>query len=255
MIAIASNNHDIDVAPVARDAAAPVVLGEPRSDRATSGGNVPLSSLVTFVLWTMLMVVGLIGLLVEPARAVHPTAQLPVLQAELITVELAVESFTPPELQSLSPTIVGPPPMVPITVPDVARLAEVAAPDAPVAFALPVEGPVRIVAAGQAAPTRMNPSELAAAPPAVEAIEFGRGKGRQSAPAYPRQAQRERQEGRPGVRFAVDPAGRVTDVTLSAPSPWPLLNESALDTIRRKWRFAPADAGHYEVFIRFELRN
>jgi protein TonB len=87
----------------------------------------------------------------------------------------------------------------------------------------------------------------------AQRLEFGEGRGRQPAPVYPREARRERQEGRPGIRFSVDSRGRVSDATVFQPSPWKLLDHAALEAVRRHWRFGPDDAGPYEVYIRFEM--
>jgi TonB family protein len=63
----------------------------------------------------------------------------------------------------------------------------------------------------------------------------------------------QRQQGTVGVRFMVTPEGRVRDTTVAAPSPWPVLDESALRTIRHRWRFPRGPVRVYEVAIRFAL--
>jgi TonB family protein len=136
-------------------------------------------------------------------------------------------------------------------------MTAVSALDASAAFALPVDGPVRVVNAAQADFSRVvksAPAPAAASVP-VRSIVYGQGEGRQEAPEYPRQAKRGRQEGAVGVRFSVGQNGRVVEAALSSPSPWPLLNEAALKVIRDRWRFRAGDLRVYEVFIRFELKR
>jgi len=240
-----------------RPAEAEPLLGDPRPvpvREVRSRTLAPPVALFTLVVWAVVVVTGLTGLLVEPVRAIMPAAEPPPVQAELLTVELAVEPVVVP-VPAPELALAEPPPASPVAEPPSVPLAEVAPPDLLVAFALPVEGPVRQVANPAAVVNPAPPVVVPSAAAAVQSLEFGRGKGRQPKPEYPRQAQRERQEGRPGVRFAVDASGRVAQVNLSSPSPWPLLNHAAVDVIRRHWQFQPADAGWYEVFIKFELKR
>jgi protein TonB len=124
-----------------------------------------------------------------------------------------------------------------------------------VAFALPVEGPVRIVEpkrAAFAAPATAVEAPRAA-PAQVQQIVYGQGEGRQPAPEYPYRARREGQEGVVKVRFNVGEQGQVMFAEASAASPWPLLNEAAVKVVRERWRFRVGPARLYEVSIRFQI--
>lgn len=174
-------------------------------------------------------------------------------QVEMLNVELThdpLPDFEPPPAHAA----VVPPSPDALVQPQSAQAVAVAMPSASIAFALPVEGPVRVVSAAQAGYSRAeSPSAHAVAAPAVQKITFGQGAGKQPAPMYPRAAQDAGQEGVVNVRFVVAENGRVTAAEAVAPSPWPMLNDSALRTIRNRWRFAAGNLRAYEVAIRFVL--
>jgi TonB family protein len=124
-------------------------------------------------------------------------------------------------------------------------------------FALPVEAPARIVEpalAGYRRSAETNTIQTPAAPP-VQSLTYGQGEGRQPAPRYPRRAIREGQEGTVLVRLSVNENGRVMSATAVSPSPWPLLNDAALEAVRQRWRFSPGSLRYFEVPIRFELER
>jgi protein TonB len=56
---------------------------------------------------------------------------------------------------------------------------------------------------------------------------------RKASPVYPAAAKRQGQQGRVLVQFTVDERGNVVDARVTGPSPYPLLNQEALRTIRR----------------------
>jgi protein TonB len=126
-----------------------------------------------------------------------------------------------------------------------------------VAFALPVEGPVRLVepkVAAFAAPSEPVKTNMpAVAIPAPQQLTYGQGEGRQPAPEYPYRARRDGQEGVVKVRFLVGEDGRVLSAEAASPSPWSLLNDSALRVVRERWRFRSGTLRNYEVAIRFQL--
>jgi periplasmic protein TonB len=132
---------------------------------------------------------------------------------------------------------------------------DVAEPSELLAFALPVEGPVRLVEPAQARATPLDAvdADRSSTQWAVQPLVFGQGEGDQPRPDYPQRARRERQEGRVDVRLRVDPRGRVVQAELSSASPWPLLNEAALRTISSRWRFPQGPVRDYEVAIIFQL--
>jgi TonB family protein len=87
----------------------------------------------------------------------------------------------------------------------------------------------------------------------VQQLTFGVGAGKQPAPEYPLAAQDAGQEGTVNVRFVVAENGRVAAAEAVATSPWPLLNDSAVRTVRNRWRFPGGATRVYEVAIRFVL--
>jgi len=89
----------------------------------------------------------------------------------------------------------------------------------------------------------------------VQPLVFGRGEGRQPAPLYPSTAIRSGMEGTVGIRLNVDENGRVLSAEVSSPSPWPLLNESALRAVRELWHFSPGIKRTYEVSFPFILKK
>ena len=124
----------------------------------------------------------------------------------------------------------------------------VAEPSPAIAFAVPVEGATRIVPFNQAAYGRpARPS------PVVQQLTFGVGEGQQPAPDYPAQAIQQHQEGTVVVRFVVGESGLVTSAEAVRPCPWPLLNESAVRTIRHFWQFGPGAVREYEITIHFQI--
>jgi protein TonB len=224
--------------------------------RRAPSESVSFVSLVTLVLWCGLIAAGALGFVLAPAPPMVTSPAPPPVQAEWLNVELTSDPVVIPETSAPPPS--EPPPMPELlTEPPVATLTAVAAPDALVSFALPVEGPVRIVETARAsfAKPAADAPPVVAARPVVQALTFGEGDGRQKAPEYPRLARRERQEGAPRVRFTVGQNGRVLEAALSSPSPWPLLNEAALKVIREHWQFRPGAVRAYEVTIRFEMNR
>jgi len=178
-----------------------------------------------------------------------------VTQAELLQVKLTSAPLPPldpqpqsggtPQTQQAQPS----PPLMP-------PLASVALASPDIAFAVPLEAPVQIVPAAQAAQFKATAqTNTVVAAPLVQPLTYGIGEGRQPAPHYPREAVRSGQEGKVAVRFAVGENGRVLSAETVTPSPWPLLNEEAVRTVRQRWRFRNGPARLYEVTIRFELHE
>lgn len=77
--------------------------------------------------------------------------------------------------------------------------------------------------------------------------------GRMPPPSYPPQARRRGQSGTVVVEFTVDASGRVISAYAKTPSPWPLLNEEAVRTVRR-WKFPPGGVMKLQRPIVFQLR-
>ena len=232
----------------------------PASGRAadTAGfDDVKLGAVLTLVLWLGCVTVGVLGLIL-PYQRPRPLVIVPSpVQAELVDVEMASIPLPAPEpVPSLPTSRIPAPAPAPMVIPEGTPLMAVAAPSPAIVFALPVEGTTRLVAPAQAAYVR--PPTPAAAPPTplpAESLTFGQGEGRQPAPDYPRSAVREGQEGTVRVGLTVGEDGRVLAAEVVTASPWPLLNEAALRTVRQRWRFAPGTLRRYEVPIRFQLQK
>lgn len=189
-----------------------------------------------------------------------PRADLPSLtpaRAEVLDVEVSRGAASPAATVPLPvPVALLAPALPPVTLPEAATLIEVAAPTPAIAFALPVEAPSRTVPQGEADYVRPAVSvPVPSAPPAPQALTFGKGEGNQPAPEYPRAAVRSGQEGTVRVGLTVGENGRVVAAEVVVPSPWPLLNEAAVQAVRQRWRFAPGTMRRYEVAIRFEIQK
>lgn len=223
--------------------------------KATSA-EVTLTSTFTTALWVSCAAVGAIGVLVPYAQSRPHSTRETVIQAERIHVELGPSEQIPAAEPIAQIEHTAPPPTaVTLPIPSAPSLVAVAAPNSPVAFELPVAGPVTIVetrAAAYSAPVREGIAEPQAA---ATPLTFGIGEGKQPAPEYPARAMFERQEGVVLVAFTVGQDGRPISAEFASASPWPLLNESAIKTIRTKWRFAPGPIRRYEVPISFKLRK
>jgi TonB family protein len=214
------------------------------------------TSVLTLVLWLGCAVVGVLGLTLSYARPHAATVETAPLSVEMLQVELTTEPL--PEIQTHAAaieTLSTPPPADAVVQPELPPAPAVALPSPQIAFAIPVEGPTRVVEVAHAgyvaSQTQSRATDAVTLP--VQPLTFGQGAGRQPAPDYPLRAQRENQEGVVSVRFTVGENGRVAAAEAVTASPWPLLNESAVRTIRSRWRFAPGTPRAYEVAIRFVL--
>ncbi len=76
--------------------------------------------------------------------------------------------------------------------------------------------------------------------------------GRMPSPSYPAAARANGQTGTIIVEFVVDENGRVISAYAKSASPWPLLNDSAINAVRR-WKFPPGKVTKYTRPIVFKL--
>ena len=215
--------------------------------RESPSPDASFTPVLTLVLWLGCFGVGLFGFVLPYTRP-HPPNPAAVVTAQFLNVELS-RDLSPPDVEPSTAHAATPPDAM--LQPDIPPPVAVAQPSAAIAFALPVEGPARIVDARNAGHARSAPAPVAGLAPTR--LTFGRGEGKQPAPEYPLRARREGQEGTVIVRFTLNEAGRVLSAEAVQPSPWPLLNESAVNTIRERWHFSPGNVRAYEVSIRFEL--
>ncbi len=225
---------------------------------ATARQGIAWSGVLTLVLWTGCLTIGALGFALPYTRPLPPTKQPEPVQAEILNVELSNDPLPPPDITPAPPDPSQPPPLSDSEIaPPAPPMIAVAQPSPAIAFALPVEGPVRVVEAKQAAyvappaETRVDP----VATPPVQQLVHGHGEGRQPAPDYPPQALRAGQEGTVRVRFSVGENGRVLAAEAAEPCAWGLLNASAIRVVRERWRFPAGAIRLYEVSIRFEIRK
>lgn len=209
--------------------------------------DTPLAPVLTFVAWVVCLAIGLLGFLMPYARPHRPSKAPGSIKVERLVVELSREPEVPlenehPPGNPSSPALLPADAMAP---PPIA----VAQPSAAIAFAVPVEGPTRVVPLNEA--TYASPSSTAT--PAVRRLTFGQGEGRQPTPEYPVQAIQQHQEGTVVVRLVVGESGQVSSAEATQPCLWPLLNEAALRAVRQQWRFPAAGLRVYEVAIHFQI--
>jgi protein TonB len=210
---------------------------------------------VTLVLWVSCSLIGVLGFAMPYSRPMAAKTQPEPMQVEMLTVELTREplpDLAPPVANSLG----TPPPPDAVAQPQLPQPMAVVMPSLAIAFAVPVEGATRIVEATQASHNTSAASHTdapASATGPVQTLTYGQGAGKQPAPEYPWRAQNEGQEGVVNVRFTVAENGRVLSAEAVNPSPWPMLNDSAVRTVRNRWRFTAGSLRAYEVAIRFVL--
>jgi len=199
-----------------------------------SANEVGLLPIFTLVLWLSCMAVGLVGLLYSPSRSPPPTTQpttVPITMDVSVVDEPMVAADVEPQPSPSPPEMSSP---------DLPPVQAVVLPNPAIAFAVPTDAPVRA-------------SRIPIALPTVHHLVFGQGEGQQPQPEYPSEAAMAGQQGTVVVMFTVNESGRVVEAHASNPSPWPLLNNSAIQTIRQSWRFPPGPRRAYEVAIQFLL--
>lgn len=206
---------------------------------------ISLAQLTTLVIWSLCASVGLFGF-VLPYQRPHAATQPAPMTVEMLNVQLSAV----PEMQPAS-AAGGQPSAAAMNLPQVPQPVAVAEPSTAVAFALPVKNITQIADVRNASYVQAPANHVTA--PAVQHITFGQGEGRQPAPEYPSRARREGQQGTVVVRLTVGENGSVLAAEAVTPSPWPLLNDSAVRTVKHRWAFAGGRTRVYEVPIRFEL--
>lgn len=245
-------------------AAKDLTLGAPYAPVAPPVPDAAWLDVTALVAWVVSFSVGLLGFALHYPNPAKPLVQPPPVEAQLLRVELTPEreplSLSVPDSKPLPPSPPAALPDLPAvaTAEDLTPLAE---PNPSVAFSLPVEPASRTVERTDAnlasvSPARSantNASAVAGISPAVESLVFGQGEGRQPAPRYPARARTAGQEGTVIVRFRVSEQGRVTEAAPAVGSPWPMLNDEAVRTVRESWRFRPGPVRVCDVAIRFEL--
>lgn len=168
-------------------------------------------------------------------------AYAPARQALLAAAPIFVEFVVPPK-----PEIPAPPLEAPRPLKVAPRAIERAMRPAPVVTATP-SAPSNILAPDPDPPAPVAPVAVAAPPappaPAPAAAEtapvFDADYLDNPAPAYPRLARRNGQQGRVILRVRVNAKGTADDVQVRASSGHEVLDDAARSTVRR-WKFVPA---------------
>lgn len=241
-----------------------ILSGPASQGRDTGTEEVWFGAVLTLVLWLSCLVVGVLGILLPYRRPQPPARTLPSVHAQILDVEITSSpagraTETQPSLkQPVMAELAQPVPMpTRWEIPDPVPMVAVSTPSASVEFAVPLEKP------GAVAQPGAGPADANVTPPAIDSparpeavtLTFGQGDGKQPSPPYPRAAVRAGQEGTVRIGLAVGEDGMVLAAEILTASPWPMLNEAALNTVRRQWRFPPGALRRYEVPIYFQLRK
>jgi protein TonB len=175
----------------------------------------------------------------------------------------------PPTIQTKAPPVAAAPVLAPpARRPDPPTEYKNTAPastEAPAASDVLSDGPATAALAGESPPSgagaggdMASDGDVAAAPRVGPG--FAVGSAGNPLPRYPTAARRRGLEGRVVVRVFVGSDGRARSVSVRTASPHPILDEAAVETLRR-WRFEPARqagipvAAWVDVPITFRLRD
>lgn len=157
--------------------------------------------------------------------------------------------------ETAAPTEISPVP-APAPLAPVASLPELRLPDLPsVPARRQISRPAPAVRKpdGPASATAKSAHAVGtAASPAV--LNVADVAGVQPWPEYPYECLRRRESGVVKVRFHVDPDGSVRHAHAADSSGCERLDDAAVGTILRQWRFTAGEVRHYEISIRFQLQ-
>jgi TonB family protein len=211
-------------------------------------GRIDLLPVVTLVLWLMCLLVGLIDHFITSTPPAAPPPATKPTEAALVDVSLNDSSASLAQSSEATPmTLDTPAPILPAMPP----LPAVTPVSPAIAFAVPVEGPVRIVAAAQAVvqPRPRQPAAPQNTGPVYTQIYYGKGEGNQPKPEYPYECQIAGQTGTVVVEFVVAQDGTIASATVAKPCQWPLLNQAAERSIRENWTYSSGPVRHYRINI------
>jgi protein TonB len=123
-----------------------------------------------------------------------------------------------------------------------------------VAFAVPVEGPVVLAPVNRAPP----PPAVTRAPPAQpKTFVPGQGEGGTFPwpTSYPREALEQRLQGTVMLYVVVDTNGVPTQVDIKESSRHTVLDRYAMQWVKSRWRWLPAETRYYYVPFQFNLQG
>jgi periplasmic protein TonB len=229
-----------------------------------------LLNIGTLSTWLSLFGFGTVGILVHPLDA-QPGEPAPKEETEILITPIDLGDFTAAALPS-NPDKPEPSPELPAEAlpapPELPPSAESEplpeVPDLPAAAPTPVASTpretrteIRRPTTGSApratTPSRSGTSSASGSSSSGMSDAARLAAGRMPAPGYPAAARRGGQTGTVVVEFTVDTSGRVISAHASRPSPWPLLNDEAVRTVRR-WKFPPGGVMKLQRPIVFQLR-
>jgi protein TonB len=178
------------------------------------------------------LLVGLVGL--KPPKVIHrPLSEL---------VDVVPVIFTPPEEPPTTEPESKPdesqPQDTPADTPQVVTVVAAADPSS-VAFSVPVQGAVA-VAVADAVHLATPPPPVNQAPP--RAVQFNPNVsdgGSYPPPSYPGAALRNHYAGTVTIEIMVDASGAILEAKAFKSSGYTVLDEAALDIVKRRWRFPP----------------
>jgi protein TonB len=123
--------------------------------------------------------------------------------------------------------------------PDMPQVVNVvaAADPASVAFAVPVQGAVAVSSAAHVATPPPLVTHLPSGP--VKFSQNTRDGGSYPSPYYPSLAMRNHLEGTATVEIKVDETGAITSANVQKSSGSSVLDEAAIEVVKKRWRFPP----------------
>lgn len=193
----------------------------------------------TLAAWLSLLGFGTVGVFLPGGQA--PRTMMPLEKLETLTVTADLTLDDDHLSDSSPPAVAASPPATrnnlpaPPALPDLASVSPL--PEVPDLPSAP-EASQATRAAPQATASRTPRAAAPGKPAAAMAGNARIAAGHMPAPDYPPFARRNHQEGTVVVEFCVNSSGRVTAAFAKNPSPWPLLNDAAVRTVR-KWSFPP----------------
>jgi protein TonB len=229
----------------------------------------------TLATWLSVAGFGTVAVIV-PNRTIPPVSRAPLLETQWIPEDFTLGGVSSPVIDD--PSSSPPAPAlteilpVPPEIPDLTERDPL--PEVPESLPAPVSNPIAQTATTPRQTTRADSARPAlrtsvrksasSGSDSTAAANTGGGGGSLSnasrlaagsmpSPDYPAEARRQGQSGTLVVEFIVDTSGRVVVAYAKSPSPWPLLNQEAVRTVRR-WKFPPGPVMKLQRPITFQLR-
>ena len=209
----------------------------------------------TLAVWLSVAGFGSVGLMVPGWEFVPKPAHPEILEVLTVTPDVTVGADSP----SISPEESAPAPSeaqhLPPAIPDIATTTPL--PEIPdlTPTLLSVRQPTTARKSSSASRGNPTPSTTPGNGKSGTGISKSNrfAAGHMPAPPYPPYSRRNRQEGTVVVQFTINSEGHVTAAFAKKPSPWPLLNQTAVRTVL-SWNFPPGNVTTLERPIIFKLK-